>query len=342
VLRNKGRTLVFIVGICISSIFLLIGLILRSSCVNVIDQELRASDTYEYVYYFFHNQINSLYEEEEPFLRVTYEVENSDATFSLMGIDFDSKLFPLETEQGTSLNPGSIYISKTLSELLGLSKGDTLRFLHPITAEEYSLTIDGIAAVNTQKAIYMTLDNANAFLGNEENTYNAVYSDKELEIDADLLQLSKKASEEAELFEKLLEPVMTVVYVLIVLGALLGVISITIITSIIVEENTTNISMLKVQGYKTKEISKMLLSINKWLVPAGYILSIPAAVIFCRIAFRSEINSLNMYIKTVFTAADFIIGIAVVYAAYFITLILVRRKVMAVNLVDSLKDNREN
>lgn len=188
----------------------------------------------------------------------------------------------------------------------------------------------------------MTLNGANRFIDVEEGTYNGLYSVNKLDINPELLSLTKDGEEEKEIFKKLLEPVMTVVYVLIFFGVLLGMIAVTVVTNMVVEENAAKVSMLKVLGYRTPEISRMLLSVNKWFAVTGYLLSLPLSYIICKMAFIKDIGTYNMYIETVITPIDIILGLILVLSAYFVTLIYGKRKLGKINLVESLKDNRDN
>lgn len=112
--------------------------------------------------------------ESPAFLSAGIWLKESDVTFQLMGT--------METEEGEELDESKVYVSKTLSELLKIESGDQITFIHPITLEEYTYRIDGIAAINTQKAIYMTLNESNRFVGVEEGTYNGLYLKDKLDI----------------------------------------------------------------------------------------------------------------------------------------------------------------
>lgn len=342
IMRNKGRSLVLILGIIMSSILILIGLIMRSSCLNIINNELAATNQYNYIYYYLFEQNSEVPNGTEPFYKMGFESKNDDNTLQLIGIDFDSKIFPIVTEQGEKLDEKKVYASKTLAEVMNIKPGDIISFVHPITLKEYTTKIDGITTIKTQKAIYMQLNRANNFMEVEEGTFNGLYSMNKLDIKPELLSLTLKESDEIENFEKLLDPIMTIVHILIIFGMILGIIAIAIITNMVVGENVSNVSMLKVLGYKLGEISKMLISMNKWFVIIGYLLAIPLSISICKLAFLTDIETLKMYIDTVFTTADFFSGLILVLSTYFITLFFAKRKLNKVDLISSLKDNREN
>ena len=92
---------------------------------------------------------------------------------------------------------------------------------------------------------------------------------------------------------------------------------------------------------KVKEISKMVLNINNVLVLITYIISIPIMVKMCEVSFKAEIESLNVFIEAKFTILNLVLGFVLVYGGYFITLLISRKKIMKVDMIESLKDNRE-
>lgn len=340
VMRNKGRTVVFIFGVFVASALVLYGLIMNTSCNLLLNKYLKGSTNYEYAYYFTQIQTEYEYDTGEPFIQGSFETQKGQS-FSLIGIDYDTEFYSLSTEDGSEMDDDCVYISKAFSALIGKGEGDKLSFINPITLEEYSVDIDGIADVRTQKSIYMSREKANELLNNEEQAYNGIYSDKKLDIDSDILAMKQKGSDSEKAFETLLRPLSSVIYILVALGIILGTIAITIITSMIVDENKNNISMLKVLGYKVKEISKMVLNINNVLVLITYIISIPIMVKMCEVSFKAEIESLNVFIEAKFTILNLVLGFVLVYGGYFITLLISRKKIMKVDMIESLKDNRE-
>ncbi len=57
-----------------------------------------------------------------------------------------------------------------------------------------------------------------------------------------------------ESIEDAMNTFMAICYVVIIIGFLLGVMVMYLVTNLIVEESTTNISMLKILGYRQNEI----------------------------------------------------------------------------------------
>lgn len=344
-LRNKARTIVFTFGIFIASAVILMGFVMNSSCVELKDKYLKGSVTYEYAYYLNSLQTDFPYDEMavQQLYRSSYETADTHKAFLLIGMDYaeEDSFLPMEDENGKKLVNGNAYISKALSMLLGKEAGDKVSFIDPVTLEEFEVTLAGIIDNRSQKAIYLDLGHANELLGNEIGSYNAIYSDVDLSIDENIISVKQKGTEVLSSFDAFIAPVNAIVYVLIALGIILGVIVITIITGMTVDENARNISMLKVLGYKTKEISKMVFSINNVFIIIGYLLSIPIITKLVDIALLGNIETMSIYMEAHITVMDLILGIVVVYATYLFALLMAKKKVLKISMVESLKDNRE-
>lgn len=339
--RNKSRTFVFFLGIFIASAIILMAFIMNSSLNSVIENELEENSNYEYTYKL--NQVLRDYDGKgEAVIGSSLEYRASGSSITLLGIPEDSAYYSLYSvdEDQIDVNNG-FYISRAISEMLDIQEGDTMILIDPITTKEYEITVSGISNLNKQKTIYSSMDNVNQLLGLETGSYNYIISDKELYIDESLLLSISKSSDFAKTLETMTRPISSVVQVLVILGLVLGILVVYMITSMMVEENQNNISMLKVLGYRTKEISKMIFGINKYIVFVAYSISMPVMLWVCKTAFKADVETYNMYIPAKITIVNIVISICIILASYYIALLISRRKVIRVSMVESLKDNRE-
>lgn len=99
--------------------------------------------------------------------------------------------------------------------------------------------------------------------------------------------------------------------------------------------------MLKVLGYKTKEINRILLYTNNILVPVCLAAGIAACLGLSALLFRSFIDVFNLYIEPSVTPLSILIIGAIQIVAYMFALTLHKRKAYRVDIVESLKDTRE-
>lgn len=147
-----------------------------------------------------------------------------------------------------------------------------------------------------------------AHQGLESGIYNALISDTKLDIPTEKVAFESRKSSIGEQVQTVLDQMGFMIYMMIGLGAIICIASVYVAVNMMVTENRSNISMLKVLGYRDRQIGRIVLSVNHIFLPLGIVLGIPAAL----------------------TAGS-----------YFGSLALVKRKIARVDMIESLKDNRE-
>lgn len=158
---------------------------------------------------------------------------------------------------------------------LHLFTGDKMILCNPFTLEESEITVAGIINNDIQNAVFGNRENVAEIIGVDENVSNVVMSDVELNIlDSKIVQTLKK-TDAKEQFQNMSNQMNVMVYFLIGIGAVICVASIYDAVNMLISENRSNISMLKVLGYRDKQINRIVLDINHILLPLGFLLCIP-------------------------------------------------------------------
>lgn len=125
--------------------------------------------------------------------------------------------------------------------------------------------------------------------------------------------------------------------VMVGVAMILGSLMMVLITTFIIEENQKQISILKVMGYRKKEISKMVLTIYFPFVMVAYFISIPITRLGIDYLMTLIASELPIAIPTDFTFIQFLIGGLFVVMTYFISLRLSRMQLDNVSLHEVLK-----
>lgn len=338
-ISHKSRTAVVVLGLFISSFLCSIGFIFADSWKNVITEGLDMAGSYEYQY--FMNTLSAEAHGGEKVLSAAFESGDEHSVFTLSGLTEDPEYFRLQTTSGAPIEYGKYYMTTNAAELFGIEAGDTFSFVNPVTADDHSVVIRDIIRDNTQCTVYTSLGEAEALLGLPEGSYNLLLSDKELDLDQ--RQILEKRSKE-DIKEQLsfgVEILMRMVYVIIAAGVGLCIVTVYLTVNMLIEENRTNISMLKVLGYKTKEINRMLLNTHHILVPVCTAAGILACLGMTAIIFRAFIDVFNLYVEPSVSIASILIIAAIQVGGYVLALTLLKRKAYRVDMVESLKDTRE-
>ena len=337
---NPSRTFVVFLGIFLGNYIALLGYSFLDTMDYTKQNLVDGMGSYNYQYV-----LNELITENnyggETLIMSTLENE-AGKQFSLIGTSSSNPYLHFKDAQGKDINiEDGYYITNVISALQGIQVGDIMTLNNPLTMEEYEVTIAGIIDDNMQNAIFTGKEQASSILGIDEAAGNVIMSDKLLDIpDSKVIQTIKK-TDAKEQFQNMSDQMNFMIYFLIGIGAIICVASIYVAVNMLVTENRSNISMLKVLGYNDKQINQIILSVNHILLPIGILVSIPLVFASTNMFLAWLAEFIGVLPQAYIAPTSFIYTTILSCCSYFGSLLLVRRKVSKVDMVESLKDNRE-
>ncbi|KRU30385.1 ABC transporter permease [Clostridium sporogenes] len=333
--RNIGRTTILLVGITIASMLLLMGFMIKDSMDSLIKAQNNINQ-YEYNYIFKTLQIQKNYAGEK-YNVSSFKVQNDKEPIPIYGMEKDSKLISLKDSKGEKIQFNKVILTKALAEKLNINKGDRIKIYNIYKDKEFFINIDEIADNYSTKSIYIPLDKFNTMMNYEKNSYVGVYSKGKLDIDENLIFKVESKKETEEAFKAMIQPMKYSLTIMAIFASIIALIVIYVVTSIIVEENKGNISMLKVLGYKKEEINSLILDTGKIPVIIGYLLSIPILKISMGELMKKVAEDTNFSIPMNISLKYTIIGFVIIYLTYEISKILSKRKILTISMTDFMK-----
>ncbi len=337
---NPSRTFVVFLGIFLGSYIALLGYSFLDTMENTKQTMVDELGSFEYQYV-----LNELIEGNEyggePVIMSTVENEAGEQ-FSLIGTGDANPYLSLKDLQGKEIHlDEGYYVTSVTAMLQDIEEGEEITLCNPLTLEEHEITIAGIIDNDMQNAVFTNRKNAADILGINDNVSNVIMSDVVLDIpDAKIIQTIKK-SDAQEQFQNMSNQMNFMIYFLIGIGAIICVASIYVAVNMLVTENRSNISMLKVLGYKDKQINQIVLRVNHVLLPLGIAASIPLVFASTNWFMVFLADFIGVLPKAYIAPQSFLYTVILVCCSYFASLFLLRRKVSKVDMVESLKDNRE-
>ena len=340
ILGNPSRTFVVFLGIFLGCFIMLFGYSFFDSLEHVGSDSAKVIGDFEYEYVFNVLKTGD-FADGEAAIVATAETEDG-KTFQLIGVDSGNRYLHFKDENGkeTDVSTGN-YLTSVEAYILNIGAGDRLKVYNPMTMECCEITIDGVIENNYQKAVFMSRAAAADMLGLDADMYNAVMTTQEQDYPDSELYTTIRKADTAEEMDKLIDTMKFLVYFLLFVGAAVCLISVYVTVNTLVTESRGNISMLKVLGYKDSKIDAIVLNIHHILLPVGILLSIPAAYGCCALFYRSIADLEGALVTPYIAPKSFLIAAALTVVSYFGSLLLIRRKVHRVDMVESLKDNRE-
>lgn len=337
---NPSRTFVVFLGIFLGSFISLLGYSLLDTMENTKQNMIDEIGTFEYQY-VLNELIDSNQYGGELIIMSSLENQNGEL-FNIWGTSNENPFLSLKDMEGNQINLDEGYfVTSVFAMLQNVKAGDDFVLLNPYTLEEFSVKIKGIINNDMQNAIFCNKKNASKILGIDENYSNVIMSDVPLEIPESKIIRTIKKADSKESFENMSSQMDVMIYFLIAIGIIICVASIYIAVNMLISENKSNISMLKVLGYDDKMINSIVLNINHILLPIGYLCSIPFVFLSANwfMAFLAEF--IGALPKSYIAPESFLYTAIVVSVSYFGSIFLLRKKVSKINMVESLKGNRE-
>ena len=139
----------------------------------------------------------------------------------------------------------------------------------------------------------------------------------------------------------MIQPLKLTIGSISVISFIIGLIVIYVVTSLIIEENRKNIGLLKILGYRKKEIYSLILNSSSLMVFAGYILGIPLILVFLNSLFNSAAKDMSISFPVTINYIYIILGFIIIYLTYELSKALNRKKINRISMTDSLKSENE-
>lgn len=334
ILQNKSSYIMLFSGVFLASFLLMFGIgldPLMNHYTDTIDDSL----PYEYQYL-----LKAPVEAEGGEKLRVYEMDmwfplgQKDIGISLMGIEKNSDFFK------EAISDKGVTISSSLANKMHLHVGDELVLKDSSDEKEYTLNVAAVYPYNASLCVFLEKSELNKLLGDSEEEYNCLISDKKLDIDNACIakQISRKdllgsANQMMDSFD-------TIIQFINIFSVLVYMIIMYILTRAVIDKNTIPISYMKVFGYERNEIRKIYLTATTMVVVVSLLICIPIEIVLFKatLVFLSSMieGYIEFYLPTYVYIAIIVIGLLSYYAVNAIHL----RNINRIPMSEALK-NRE-
>ncbi len=345
--RNKGRSLMAIVGITGCTMLMLCAFGMMDTMKSYLSWEFDKISNFEYKLSLSNNytdeQFTNITEKYGNQTSKSYGIEikngNKKETNTLTVNDAPNKLkYTNHNKEYMNLKDDGIYITEKLSEKYGFKVGDEITWHIFGDNNWHTCKIVGLNSdpqnqqLNMTKKYYETLG----------LTYRAdtVYTDENLSNakTIDGVDTIQSIATLKQGMESMLETVQMMIVLLIVVSAILGFVIIYNLGILSFTEKQYQFATLKVLGFKDKQIKNIFVKQNLWLTVVGIIFGLPLGFLMLDYIFKSALGDnydFNAYINLVSylyaTVGSLVVSVVVNK--------VLSRKVKKIDMVSSLKGN---
>ena len=345
--RNKGRSIMAIVGITGCTMLMLCAFGMMDTMKSYLSWEFDKISNFEYKLSLSNNYTDEQFDNitqkygKETSKTFGIEIKNKDKkeTNTLTVNDAPNKLkYTNHNKEYMDLKDDGIYITEKLSEKYGLQVGDEITWHIFGDDNWYTCKIIGLNRDPQNQQLNMS----RKYFESLGLTYRAdvVYTDEDLSNTKtiDGVDTIQSLTTLKQGMESMLETVQTMIVLLIVVSAILGFVIIYNLGILSFTEKQYQFATLKVLGFKDKQIKNIFVKQNLWLTIVGIILGLPLGFCMLDYIFKSALGDnydFNAYIKP----TSYLYAVVGSLIVSIIVNKVLSRKVKKIDMVTSLKGN---
>jgi putative ABC transport system permease protein len=340
-LRSMPRSLFLLLGVAMATMLLLMGFASKSSIDYLMKDSFNEAFKYKYQY-VFNTVRQGIPEKGESFCESPFTLKSDNkANFAVYGVNSDSQYIYFKDKAGNTLIPDRIIITRSLADKYSIKVNDTIKIVNKLDSREYSIKVDSIAETYVGEYIYMPLEKFNEMLNYPAGSYMGLWSTDKLDIPEDQLYAAVTVDDMKNALNSMTQPLQAAIGIISFMAFIIGLIVIYVVTSLIIEENKDNISLMKVLGYRKKEVYSLILNSSSFIVVIGYILGVPLLLSSLSALFKSVTKDMTISFAVTLDYKYIFVGFVIIYLTYELSKILSRRKVNRISMAEALKSRME-
>ena len=334
--RESRSAIAMVLGMCVSVMVVILGLDCFVMCKAVKDDTI-ADTKYSYQYLYKYPE-KTVPEGGEAAYIETLSTDCMGYTLdvTVIGIDSDNRFFDAKPEKGKN----KAVVNSSLVERFGYKTGDRILFHNAAADADYSFTVTGVSDYSVGFTVFMDIGSMRELFGQDEDYFNTVYSGQALDIDEGRLYsvtTKEDVTRSASVYVKLMR---SLVFTMLTAGSVIFCVVMYLMTGVMIDRSTAGISLIKIFGYRPKEIRALYLNGNLLIVAVGALIAVPLAKFLMDAIYPSFIRNVACSMKLAFPWYLY----AVIYTAVLLIYAVINRmlvgKIRRISPAEILK-NRE-
>lgn len=340
--RNKFRALMSIVGVLGCTIIIIASF----GCMDSFDE--MKEWTYEDINHYSSkivlddninsSQIDYIADEVdgEKLMEDSVEIKSGDVKKSgLLTVVDDNELYsPTDVNRNKiDISDEDVYISQKMADMLGVGVGDTIKW-HKMGSDKWIKTeVSKIYGDPTSQGLIMSKEKFEDLDMDYKPT--SIITDKDTDDNFTGVKTVLSSSTLTESWDTMMESSMSIIYLLVLFAALLSVIVLYNLGLLSYTEIKRELATLKVLGFKTRKLRKLLLTQNLWFTTVGFVIGVPLGLEILQFLFLTMGDS--FFLPVHLTFKTFIVTFLITYVVSVLVNLMFSGKLRKLDMVESLK-----
>lgn len=335
IIQNMPNYITLFIGILFANVLLLFGIMLGPMLThyqNEITDKLIAK--HQYVLKTLVDVDDNAAEKYCVKTLVTIEGRLKSEDVLVYGVKDNSIYADINT---ASLKDNEVYVTNGYADKFRIKKGDKITLKEKYDDNEYEFTVKDLYDYPSSFAIFMSDAAFKNVFDKSEDYYSGYFSDNILDIDekyvATQITLDDLTKVSRQLDRSMGETFNLVKIFAVVLFAVLMF----LLTKLIVEKNTTSISMVKILGYSNREISRLYVTSTTIVVVLSVALSIGLSVVIMNYLFRVFMEEMSGWISCYYAPHIFPVMFILNITVYAVISFFMMAKIKKIPMDEALK-----
>lgn len=340
--RNKFRALMTIIGVIGCSALLVCAFGMYDGMNDLKEWEYSQINHYDSKLVINENatdsQIDDVVSEVngDKIMESSIEIESDGAkkSGSLLVMNDTDLITPTDYDWNkVDIKDDEVSISQKMADMLNVKVGDTVKW-HIMGSNKWvSTKIDKIHADPISQGFIMSSEKLEDLDLNYTPT--SVITSQHVNETFDGVKAANSLKDMTSSWDELTESMWMLIYILIFFACLLAVVVLYNLGLLSFTEIEREIATLKVLGFKTSALRKLLLTQNLWFTAIGFILGIPVGYYILAIMWESSGDS--FYILPSISLTNFILTAIITFVLSILVNLMFSRKIKKLDMVESLK-----
>ena len=331
---RTGFTVVF--GMFIALLIMMLGIDCYVMCEHL-NVENKRDTKYEYMYSYKYPTKEVPDRGIEGYaVTLKKEVLGYNLDVTLLGITDDNPYFDAKPESGKN----KIIISSAMSEKYGLHTGDKVILTDEEEDVDYAFSVCGVTKYSLGVYAFMDIESMRELFDVSDDYYNMVFSDHALSIPSGRLYGTTSRAQIEKSSSVFISMMMPMVVMMVTLSAVIFAVVMYLMMKVMIDRSAFGISLMKIFGYRTKEVKKLYLDGNFFIVAVGAAVCIPASKVLMDAIYPLLVSNVSCGMNLTFSWQLYAGIYAAIIVLYGIINRLLLRRIRLVLPAEVLK-NRE-
>lgn len=264
---------------------------------------------------------------------VEIKVNNIKKSGTILVDNGTSLISPTDSNRNPINLPSGVSISSKMADNLDVKLGDIIKWHIQGSDKWVETNISGIYSNPTSQGIILNADDLED-LGYNYTPSSIITSES---IDGNYSGISSVISADSlmESWDKMMDSLMAMIYGLMIFASVLSIIVLYNLGLLSFTETERDMSTLKVLGFKTKDLRRILLTQNIWFSIIAYLIGVPLGYFLLRFILNSSGDSFQF--PVFLSLSNLILTFTITFGLSILVNLVFSRKIRNIDMVESLK-----